>query len=289
MEMLAMAAAFGPHIPVATPQGRFNAGAQDGEKYALPLLGDEVAANIAIESQREDLQGLAGSLDALRKLLAKENPAADELKESLAVIQNVMEVRMRITKDPKVAGSLGELSGSLNEMAKQINGINRKGGDVNKQARIRLVACEAYGLLTNFVGTALLISLSGGKVTEEDLPKYVALRNLLARAYMRGVTLAQMRDSVMDSSSESDSSSDKLKILRGYIGNGKTIAEVAASIEGDFLQMPLEDIPADYLSLAARAMLMPLKAELAQRILSDESKRAVQENVRMIEQMLQAG
>jgi len=77
-------------------------------------------------------------------------------------------------------------------------------------------------------GTALLISLSGGKVTEEDLPKYVALRNLLARAYMRGVTLAQMRDSVMDSSSESDSSSDKLKILRGYIGNGKTIAEVAA-------------------------------------------------------------
>jgi hypothetical protein len=98
-----------------------------------------------------------------------------------------------------------------------------------------------------------------------------------------------MRDSVMDSSSESDSSSDKLKILRGYIGNGKTIAEVAASIEGDFLQMPLEDIPADYLSLAARAMLMPLKAELAQRILSDESKRAVQENVRMIEQMLQAG
>jgi len=51
--------------------------------------------------------------------------------------------------------------------------------------------------------------------------------------------------------------------------------------------MPLEDIPADYLSLAAAPCLCA-EAELAQRILSDESKRAVQENVRMIEQMLQA-
>jgi hypothetical protein len=267
-----------------TPEGRFNAGAREGTKIGLGLIGKNVNesednANDAL-TRLQNLAGVYGPLAKLRMVLADPQSSPTDIGKAVNAVVTVTPAPYKL----RGAKSENALNLLLDDFV--IQSLASR-GKISK-----LDGNKMYANLSSFIGTALLISLSKGNITEKDMVNYIPLRNVLAQSFMAGNSLDDMRKDVMNQRPKEKDSADAVT-LRGFIGDGKTVVEVAGSIQNKFdshaMVFGTEALDPEYLSLAARALLVPLYQNLNKFDISDEVGKNAAIQMQLVESVLQAG
>ncbi len=257
---------------IMTPEGRFYAGARASDELAKPLLTDKTAADIVLEANREGVSKLAESVAALEAALSGANKTPGDITAAMETIEQLLTGKIAITGDAHAKTALRGLLTSVRT-------IRDDGSET------RLQGYRAYGMLSAFIGNALLINLTEGEVDYNDIANHVPLRNLLAQAYMQGVSVKQMRESLKNGVETTGDG----KGLRSLLTGEKSVEFVSYEIETHF-QRPVivtgEKFQNDWLALAASAMLFPLIAELrkpnSDRMLKDSVAPATKYMVEML-------
>jgi hypothetical protein len=125
----------------------------------------------------------------------------------------------------------------------------------------------AFGRLYAYTGAALQAAVTEGAINSRNALNFIAYRNLLVEAYLSGASVEEMKESTRVQ--RPDETEKDAQDLRGYMGDhsDKTVGNVAAEIETHF-QLPAilskKEFSKGYLILAAKALLVPVKADLQQ-------------------------
>ncbi len=278
-------------LPVETPQSRFNTGTHKGQNIALNIVKTKADAE-------KVLGGLNKSGTFVERMLWLKNALSKDGQDQQHIegmVNNVLLTVMPYSEEQSRSNS-DKLSAAKEALYREMHRLRYADkGDKNRVTT--LDGNEAYGLIQGFIGTALLVALTDGKITEQALDANVPLRNLLAEAFIKGATLEQL-GKVLDMKTESEPKeangevnvNSKAHILWTMLQTA-TIGDIANVIYAESRNPAStlgEDIPADYLTLAARAMLFPLMQQLNNFDIGEATKKSMQINVETMAKLLQA-
>jgi hypothetical protein len=155
---------------------------------------------------------------------------------------------------------------------------------------------QAYGRLFAMAGTALLIALAGGNITQEELnsPDTVALRNALAQAYISVAKISDLSSKLyLAKENEPAVKTGRLyEVWKLAQESNVTAATICASLQNKYARPAMmtlseKDLLPESLSVDARLMLMMFEEN--RRANGADLGTAVNQNVEVIRKVLQAG
>jgi hypothetical protein len=165
----------------------------------------------------------------------------------------------------------------------------------SKAATGTLKDIMAYSRLRAMAGAALLISLTDGKITQNDMANHIPLRNLLAAFIMtKGAKVEDLRK-VLNAQNEpapKDINGAAYKLWALLKNPNTTVANVAGSIQVNFERPAMtlgEEFDLEYLTLAARALLDPLFSDMKKFDPAKEFGNSLKPNAQYFAAIFKAG
>ncbi len=233
----------GSHREIVTPEGRFNAGINEGNAYGNHMFGYKEGAALCL-----GLPGFAEAIKHLKGVLANANSTREDVDKALDALETIMASALTDEESDNKSDKRRMLS-------RLYAGIKASRA-VAANDDHRLLGFQVYGVLTSFVGIAMLVGLDEGIVKSDiDSTGLIPITHLMTEVYINGLTPEKLKTDVA-------AVSPRAQGLRALLDSTANAATVTASISYQFERPTItigDDPPRDYLTLAARAMLVLLK------------------------------
>jgi hypothetical protein len=268
-----------------------------GRNNAVVVIADVVVAGESIATAVRDSAGAAG--------LAAEMPSTDAAGNTLRVnvTGNTMggiEGILALAKDVFVATPEGKFNKGVKAGEDEITDMDSAEQylatvDGPTLAKAKLKASEdmeGYGKEFGKARAALLMVLTNGQISRQQMAENTAVGNLLVAAYMKEVKIADMHKDVdKNEPRPAEGASKEVKDLWNLLKlETTTVSSVASAVLSDFSRPAMkldQDIPADWLSLAARIGLDLLDGRIKPGMI-ERMRQGTDANVQMIAQLLRA-